>query len=186
MKQYTKHDFPVDQARRYLEPGPIVLVSSMWKGQTNIMTLGWQTVMEFSPSLIGCVIASSNHSFEMIRRSRQCVINVPTIDLAYQVVKIGNCSGDTVDKFAEFGLTAKKAKSVKAPLIAECPASFECKLADGRLINRYDFFIFEVVKAHVARSPKYLKTMHYHGKGVFTVAGKTINLNRLFSKWRDV
>jgi flavin reductase (DIM6/NTAB) family NADH-FMN oxidoreductase RutF len=186
MKQYKKHDFPVDQVRRYLEPGPIVLVSSMWKGRTNIMTLGWQTVMEFSPSLVGCVIASSNHSFEMIRRSRQCVINVPTIDLAHEVVKIGNCSGDTVDKFAQFALTATKAKSIKAPLIAECPASFECRLADERLVNRYNFFIFQVVKAHVARSPQYLKTMHYHGKGVFTVAGKTINLNRLFSKWRDV
>ena len=186
MKRYQKHDFPVDQVRRYLEPGPIVLVSSMWKGKTNIMTLGWQTVMEFSPSLVGCVIASSNHSFEMIRRSRQCVINVPTIDLAHQVVKIGNCSGKDVDKFAKFNLTPEAAQKVKPPMIAECPASFECQLADGRLINRYNFFIFEVIKAHVARSPKYLKTMHYHGKGVFTVAGKTINLHRLFSKWRDV
>ena len=186
MKRYEKHDFPVDQVRRYLEPGPIVLVSSMWKGRTNIMTLGWQTVMEFSPSLVGCVIASSNHSFEMIRRSRQCVINVPTIDLAHQVVKIGNCSGKDVDKFAKFHLTPEAAQKVKPPLIAECPASFECQLADGRLINRYNFFIFEVIKAHVARSPKYLKTMHYHGKGVFTLAGKTINLHRLFSKWRDM
>jgi flavin reductase (DIM6/NTAB) family NADH-FMN oxidoreductase RutF len=186
MKRYKKSDFPIDQVRRYLEPGPIVLVSSMWKGHTNIMTLGWQTVMEFSPSLVGCVIASSNHSFEMIRKSRECVINVPTIELAREVVKIGNCSGDKVDKFEKFGLTPMPAVKVKSPLIAECPASFECRLADGRMINRYNFFIFEVVKAHVARSPKYLKTMHYHGKGVFTLAGKTINLNRLFSKWRDV
>jgi flavin reductase (DIM6/NTAB) family NADH-FMN oxidoreductase RutF len=186
MKRYKKIDFPADQARRYLEPGPIVLVTSMWKGRTNIMTLGWQTVMEFTPSLVGCIIASSNHSFEMIRRSRQCVINVPTVDLAHEVVKIGNCSGDTVDKFSKFGLTPQPAHRVKAPLIAECPASFECRLADGRLINRYNFFIFEIVKAQVARSPKYLKTMHYHGKGVFTLAGKTITLNRLFTKWRDV
>ena len=186
MKQYKKFDFPVDQARRYLEPGPIVLVTSMWKGRTNIMTLGWQTVMEFTPSLVGCIIASSNHSFEMIRRSRQCVINIPTIDIAHQVIKIGNTDGDKIDKFTKFHLTPTPATKVKAPLIAECPAGFECRLADGKMINRYNFFIFEIVKAHVARSPKYLKTMHYHGKGVFTVAGKTINLNRLFTKWRDV
>jgi flavin reductase (DIM6/NTAB) family NADH-FMN oxidoreductase RutF len=186
MKKYAKHDFPVDQARRYLEPGPIVLISSQHKGRTNIMTLGWQTVLEFTPSLVGCVIASSNHSFEMIRKSRECVINVPTVDLAYEVVKIGNCSRDTVDKFAKFKLTPQLAKKVKAPLIAECPVSFECRLVDGRMINRYNFFIFEIVKAHVTKSPKYLKTMHYHGKGVFTVAGKTINLNRWFTKWRDV
>jgi flavin reductase (DIM6/NTAB) family NADH-FMN oxidoreductase RutF len=115
MKRYKKVDFPVDQARRYLEPGPIVLVSSIWKGHTNIMTLGWQTVMEFSPSLVGCIIASSNHSFEMIRRSRQCVINIPTIDLAHKVIKIGNTDGDKIDKFTKFHLTPTPATKVKAP-----------------------------------------------------------------------
>jgi hypothetical protein len=77
MKKYTKKEFPVSDIRRFLEPGPIVLISSAWKGKTNIMTLGWHTVMEFSPSLIGCVIANSNFSFEMIRKPRvrdQCAV----------------------------------------------------------------------------------------------------------------
>jgi flavin reductase (DIM6/NTAB) family NADH-FMN oxidoreductase RutF len=76
-----KSDFPVSQVRRYLEPGPIVLVSSAYAGARNIMTMGWQTVMEFTPSLVGCVISSANHSFEMIRQSRECVINLPTTKL---------------------------------------------------------------------------------------------------------
>jgi hypothetical protein len=46
-----KRDFPVHDVRRYLEPEPIVLVSSKWRGRTNIMTLGWHTILEFSPSL---------------------------------------------------------------------------------------------------------------------------------------
>ena len=62
-----KSDFPVSQVRRYLEPGPIVLVSSQWQGKTNIMTLGWHTVLEFSPSLVGCMISGGNHSFDLIR-----------------------------------------------------------------------------------------------------------------------
>jgi flavin reductase (DIM6/NTAB) family NADH-FMN oxidoreductase RutF len=126
--------------------------------------MGWQTVMQFSPSLVGCVIASSNHSFQVIRKRRECVINVPTTDLAREVVKTGNCSGDTVDKFDEFGLTPEPPDRAKAPLIAQCPASFECRLADGRMIQRYNFFIFEIVRAHVATSPRYLKTMHYHAR----------------------
>ena len=77
-----KRDFPVDDVRRFLEPGPIVLVSSAWKGKTNIMTMGWHMVMGESPSLVGCFIWDQNHSFEMIRKSRECVINVPTVDLA--------------------------------------------------------------------------------------------------------
>ncbi len=57
MKQYRKHAFPVEQARRFLEPGPVVLVSSAHKGQRDIMTMGWHMVLEFSPSLIACCIA---------------------------------------------------------------------------------------------------------------------------------
>ena len=91
-KHPEKRDFPVSQVRRYLEPGPIVLVSSRWAGQSNIMTLGWHTVLEFTPSLVGCMIAGGNHSFPMIRNSRECVINLPTTALTDQVVGIGNTS----------------------------------------------------------------------------------------------
>jgi flavin reductase (DIM6/NTAB) family NADH-FMN oxidoreductase RutF len=185
MKTYKKFDFPVERIRHYLEPGPIVLVSSAWKGRTNVMTMGWHCVMEFSPSLVGCIIASSNHTFDMVRRSKECAINIPTVDIAETVVGIGNCDGDKLDKFKEFDLTATPARHVKASLIAECPVSLECKLHDSRLINKYNFFIWEVVKAHAARSPKFLKTIHYHGRGMFTVAGPTKNLRRLFTKWPD-
>src|SRR4051812_22208850 len=68
-KHPRKKDFPVGEIRRYLEPGPIVLVSSRWRDKTNIMTMGWHTVMEFTPALVGCIIAGSNHSFGLIRRS---------------------------------------------------------------------------------------------------------------------
>ena len=84
MKIYDKESFPVGNIRRFLEPGPIVLVSSAWKGKTNIMTMGWHMVMEFEPSLIGCYIWSENHSFDMVRNSKECVINIPTVDLAIE------------------------------------------------------------------------------------------------------
>src|SRR5271169_5759184 len=108
-----KSDFPVANIRRYLEPGPIVLVSSAWRGEQNIMTMGWHTVMEFVPSLVGCMIAGSNFSFNLVRRSGECVINVPTTTLTDAVVGIGNCSGRSVDKFKTFGLTAEPALRVK-------------------------------------------------------------------------
>jgi flavin reductase (DIM6/NTAB) family NADH-FMN oxidoreductase RutF len=179
-KHPAKMDFPVSQIRRYLEPGPIVLVSSAWKGKTDIMTMGWHTVMEFTPSLVGCVIAGGNYSFDLIRKSRECVINLPTVRLLDEVVGIGNCSGAAIDKFQRFGLTAVPASRVTAPLIGECHASFECKLADSRLVAKYNFFIFEVVKAHVAPAPKHPETLHYTGEGVFMVAGKTVSRRRQF------
>jgi flavin reductase (DIM6/NTAB) family NADH-FMN oxidoreductase RutF len=181
MPNMKKQDFPVDNVRRFLEPGPIVLVSSAYKGKTNIMTMGWHMIMEFQPSLIGCYIWSANHSFEMIRVSKQCVINLPTEDLAAKVVKIGNSSGRDIDKFAELGLTAKPGTQVRAPLIDECYANFECQLVDSSLIRKYSLFVFEVVKAHVATSPKYPKTIHYRGDGEFMISGaNTSRYRKLF------
>lgn len=180
MKAHVKYDFPVSDIRRFLEPGPVVLVSTAHGDQRNIMTMGWHMVMEFTPSLVGCLISSGNHSYEMICRSKNCVINVPTVELARTVAKIGNCSGADTDKFKAFKLTALEPEVVTAPLIAECYANLECKLVDGRLRDKYNFFIFEVVKAHAARSPKYPKTIHYRGDGQFMVAGPSLNLRKLF------
>jgi flavin reductase (DIM6/NTAB) family NADH-FMN oxidoreductase RutF len=181
MPTYAKRDFPVSEIRQFLEPGPIVLVSSAWKGRTNIMTLGWHLVMEFQPSLVGCVISSANHSFDMIRKSRACVINLPTVDMAATVVRIGNSSGRDVDKFSTFKLTPAAAETISAPLIDECFANFECRLADAAAVRKYNLFVFEVVKAHVATSPRFPKTIHYRGDGQFMIAGPTVSrYRRLF------
>jgi flavin reductase (DIM6/NTAB) family NADH-FMN oxidoreductase RutF len=183
MKATREHDLPVSEIRRFLEPGPIVLVSSAYRAEINIMTMGWHMVMGFEPSLIGCYIWDENHSFEMIRKSRECVINTPTYDLATKVVGIGNTSGRDVEKFARFDLTAGQSEKVKAPLIEECFANFECKVIDTKLIAKYSLFVLEVVKAHVAVHPKYPQTIHYRGGGVFMVSGEnTGKFRKLFKK----
>jgi len=142
--------------------------------------MGWYTVMEFSPALIGCFITAGNHSFEMIKKSGDCVINLPTVDLIDQIIKIGNSTGTNIDKFEEFGLTPEKSHSVDAPLIKECYGNFECKVADKHLLPKYNFFILEVVKARVADRPKYPTTVHYRGEGIFMVSGKHIAFPKRF------
>ena len=132
MRAYKKEGFPLAKIRRFLEPGPIVLISSAHRGERNIMTLGW------------------------------------------------NSHGPDVDKFEEFGLTAVDATKVGAPLIAECYANFECKLIDTSLIKGYGLFVFDVVKAHVATSPRYPTTVHYRGDGVFMVSGRNVSYRRRF------
>lgn len=180
MTTRRKYDFPVHEVRRFLEPGPVVLVSSAYKGKRDIMTMGWHMVMEFEPSRLGCFITDANYSFDLIRKSRECVINIPTADMASTVARIGNCSGRDLDKFDVFGLTAQKAARVQAPLIRECHANIECTLEDSRMINKYGLFIWKVVKVHALRRPKYPRTIHYRGAGVFMVSGKTLDLSRHF------
>ncbi len=180
VKNYKKKDFPVDTVRRFLEPGPIVLVSSQYKNETNIMTLGWQTVISFEPSLVTCFIWDQNHSYELIRKSKECVINIPESHMLDTVVGIGNTTGAEIDKFEEFAITKVKAHTVKAPMIKECYANFECKLFDDKLIKNYSLFVFEIVKAHVAISPKYPKTVHYTGDGVFMISGEHVSRKKKF------
>jgi flavin reductase (DIM6/NTAB) family NADH-FMN oxidoreductase RutF len=107
------------------------------------MTMGWHTrnadihatVMEFTPLLVGYVIAGGNCSFDLIRESRECVINLPTTALTDIAVGISNTTGPEIGKFDHFGLAAQKADRVTAPLIVECHANFECRLADDALVD---------------------------------------------------
>ena len=180
----ARKNFPLAKIRRFLEPGPIVLISSAHKGERNIMTLGWHMMLGFEPALVGCFIWDQNRSFELIRRSKQCVINVPTAELINKVIDIGNThgGGKGPDKFARFGLTSLPAATVEAPLIAECYANFECRLVDTSLIRKYSLFVFEVVKAHVAPAPKYPTTVHYRGDGVFMISGRNVSYRRRFKR----
>lgn len=179
-KNVTKKPFPVNKARRYLEPGPVVLVSSHANGESDIMTLGWHTVMDSSPSLIGCNISKANHSHHLISQSGECVINVPTTELTEEVIGIGNTTGAEIDKFSEFDLTAESAQQVSAPIIKECYANFECRLYDDTLVDAHNFFIFEIVKAQIMTEPEYPTTLHYTGDGIFMVSGEIINRRELF------
>lgn len=171
-----KRSLNLAKAYTLLEPGPVVLVTTAYKGRRNIMTLSWHCMMEFEPPLVGFVMSNANDSFALLKASKECVINIPTADIARQVVAVGNSHGSQIDKFDAFGLTAKPAAQVQAPLIAECYANLECKVVDTRLANQYNFFILEVVKGWIDTSVKNPQTLHHRGNGVFMVAGEVIKL----------
>jgi flavin reductase (DIM6/NTAB) family NADH-FMN oxidoreductase RutF len=172
----TKESFPLSKVYGLLEPGPVVMVTTAGKKRTNIMTMSWHTMMEFTPPLVGCVISNRNFTFDILKTTRNCVINIPTVDLAEKVVGCGNTSGRRADKFKVFGLTPLTATFVKAPLIGECYANLECKVFDARLVNKYNFFILEVLKAWIDPSRKDPRTIHHRGRGVFMISGKTVTL----------
>jgi flavin reductase (DIM6/NTAB) family NADH-FMN oxidoreductase RutF len=140
------------------------------------MTMSWHLMMDFEPPLIGCVVSGRDFSFDALTATRECTINIPTVEIAEKVVKCGNSTGRRIDKFQFFALTPVPASQVAAPLIDECYASLECKVVDTRLVNRYNFFVLEVLKAWVDRACKNPRTLHHRGHGTFMVAGETIKL----------
>jgi len=172
----AKTSLALSRVYRLLEPGPVVLVTTANRTRTNVMALSWHMMMEFVPPLVGCVLSDRNYSFSLLTESRECVINIPTRDLARTVVACGNASGRRRDKFADFGLTPTDAKHVLPPLIGECFANLECRVVDTHMARRYNMFVLEVVAAWIDRSVKRPRTIHHMGDGTFMVAGDVIRL----------
>jgi flavin reductase (DIM6/NTAB) family NADH-FMN oxidoreductase RutF len=171
-----KKSFPLSRVYSLLEPGPVVMLTTARKGRANVMTMSWHTMLEFEPPLVGCVVSDANYSYAALRATKQCVINIPTVELAAKVIGCGNTSGKKVDKFRKFALTAVPASRVEPPLVAECYANLECKVIDTRMVQKYSFFVLEVVKAWIDPAKKRPRTIHHFGNGRLMVAGRTMRL----------
>ena len=169
-------NLPLSKVYQLLEPGPVVLLTTVRKGRANVMTMSWHMMVEFEPPLVACVVSGNNQSFAALRATKECVIAVPALELAAKVVAVGNCSGRDVEKFERFGLTPAPAERVAPPLIAECFANLECRVVDRTLVYKYNFFVLEVDKAWIDPRRKRPRTIHHQGEGVFMVAGRTIHL----------
>jgi len=169
-------DLPLSKVYQLLEPGPVVLVTTAHKGRANIMAMSWHMMVEFEPPLIACIVSNANYSFAALRATKECVIALPALELAPKVVGIGNCSGQDVDKFKKFSLTPMPAERVAPPLVAECFANLECRVVDTHLVNKFNLFVLEVLKAWSDPAQKNPKTLHHHGYGKFVVDGEVIKL----------
>jgi flavin reductase (DIM6/NTAB) family NADH-FMN oxidoreductase RutF len=169
-------ELSLSKVYQLLEPGPVVLLTTARSGRPNVMTMSWHMMVEFEPPLVACVVSSADYSFAALQATKECVIAVPAVELAPKVVQVGNSSGRDIDKFAAFGLTPVPAEGVAAPLVAECFANLECKVADTRLVNKYNLFVLEVLKAWIDPKQKKPRTIHHHGYGNFVVDGETIKL----------
>lgn len=155
-----------------IESGPVVLVTTHDGKKNNIMTISWTMVVDFTP-IFAMTTGPWNYSYAALRRSRECVISIPTVDLIDKVVGIGTCSGADTDKFQEFGLTPVKGNHVRSPLIEECLANIECRVID--IVRKHNIVVLEGVAAYFDSSRREKRTIHAIGNGTFVVDGRTLN-----------
>jgi flavin reductase (DIM6/NTAB) family NADH-FMN oxidoreductase RutF len=176
-----------DSSKAYLllEAGPTVLVTTSSKWRANVMTMGFHMVVQHAPPLIGCIIGPWDYSYKALRATEECVIAIPTVDLAKTVVDIGNCSGRDVDKFERFGLTPVPATEVGAPLIKECLANIECRVVDTGFVKRYSLWVLEAAALWVDDKRKERRTLHHNGDGTFTVDGRKLDLRKRMVLWKE-
>jgi flavin reductase (DIM6/NTAB) family NADH-FMN oxidoreductase RutF len=166
----------LSKAFTLLEPGPVVLVTTAAAGRQNILTLSWTMVVDFTPRF-AFLTGPWNFSYKALKKTGECVIAIPAVDLAKKAVQIGTCSGDDTDKFEKFKLTPLKAEKVSAPLIKECYANIECRVVDH--VKKHDIFILDGVAAWIDSGRPEKRCFHAVGDGRFAADGETINLRRL-------
>ncbi len=166
----------IERAFTLIEPGPVVMVTTFDGKKNNIMTISWTMVADFTPKF-AIVTGDWNYSFRALKKRRECVIAIPTVDLIDKVVGAGTCSGSDTDKFEKFKLTPMKGRRVGAPLIKECLANIECRVVD--IVKRHDIVVLEGLAAYFDSSRREKRTLHATGDGTFRVDGRRLDRRKI-------
>jgi len=180
-----KREVPVAKVHRLLAGRPTCLLTTRYKGQVNVMAIAWVYPISLEPPLIAMGIHPSSYTHDMLRRSEECVLNIPGRDLAGQVLECGTLSGGDVDKIEQTGLMLESGRRVEVPWIDRCLAHIECAVVDLLTPGDHTLFIAEVVGAWaeeeafdehwlVPEDNEELLPLHHLGGRYFALLGKRI------------
>ena len=173
-----KKEVSVSEGLRHLPIRPVYLVSSGNKDKKNIIAVGMYAYFSGKPTIVGVGIAPSRYSFELIRESKEYVVNAVDEGLMEAVRICGQESGRNVDKFERAKLTPEKAVNVNAPIIKESPVSIECRVVDEVLVGDHVWFMGEVVAAHAREGYKWTDSLLFKWigeEGFYYRVGKRIS-----------
>lgn len=143
----AKISVPLNQALRLILPGSVGLVTTAYRGQFDVATVSWLAPVGREPPLVAVAIHPSTLTHDLIKRSGELVINVPSLDVLNQIVSCGRFSGQTVDKFAQTGLEVEEGVVVRAPLITQCIGALECAVVNSYQPGDHSIFIVQIVYA---------------------------------------
>ncbi len=134
-------------------PLPAVMVScGAVMEEFNIITVSWTGTICTNPPMCYISLRPERHSYGIIKRTGEFVINLTTKDLVYAADWCGVKSGRDYNKFKEMGLTPVMATSVKAPMIAESPVSIECRVKEIKELGSHHMFISDVLTVNAENS----------------------------------
>ncbi|MEU4513858.1 flavin reductase family protein [Nonomuraea wenchangensis] len=176
-------EYPLDLVHRLIEPGPVIMVSTFDGERANLMTNGFNMPIAHG-ALIGLILGPWDHSYDALRTTGECVIAIPSINLAEQVTDVGNTSGRDVDKWEKFGFTPTPAAVVRAPLVQECFANIECTVADDRLVDDYNLWILRGERAWFDAGKRGTGEFHHRGNGTFSGNAGTLDLRNRMTQWQ--
>ena len=133
-----------------LYPVPAVMVSCQRENEKpNIITVAWAGTICTNPAMLSISVRPERYSYNIIKETKEFVVNLVTSDLAYATDYCGVKSGRDVDKFKEMNLHKSISKVVKAPGIEESPVNIECCVKEIKELGSHHMFIAEVVSVNI-------------------------------------
>lgn len=137
-----------------LYPLPAVMVScGDMSGNKNIITVAWTGTICTNPAMLYVSVRPERYSYNMIRETKQFVVNLTTKRLAKATDFCGVKSGRNVDKFKEMKLTPAPADKLDfAPIIEESPVNIECRVTEVKELGSHHMFIAEIVAVQVSEA----------------------------------
>ena len=178
-----KIEVPLERANRLINSGQVIMVSCADGKRSTIVTLAWNMPLCHKPApLLAISLANKRFSYELIKRSGEFVVNIPSVDLFDEMMYCGTHSGRDVNKFKETDLTAEKAKKLSfAPIIKECIGHVECRLKDEKEAGDHMLLVGEIVAACAEKAlfdERWLidkvKLIYHLGDKYFTTSDKEI------------
>jgi len=143
----------LEKPKNYIIPLPVVLVTARLKEngniKDNIIPLSWVGTIDSKPHLVNINISMGKYSGQVIKKSRQFGVCIPTADLMEQVDRCGTTHGNKVDKFKLTGLSGFEARDIDVPLISECPINMECTLEEVYPFSSHEMFVGKIIRTHV-------------------------------------
>ena len=132
-----------------LSPVPPVLVSCSDGERDNLITVGWTGIICTEPAKTYISLRPERFSYEIISKSREFIINLPSSHIIRSIDFCGVRSGRKLDKFKECRLTKEKATQVACPAVAESPISIECRVTDIVKLGTHDMFMADIIAVNV-------------------------------------
>ena len=136
-------------------PLPAVLISCGSAPEDyNLITISWVGTICTNPPMCYISVRPERHSYDIIKKNGEFVINLTNEEMAYATDWCGVKSGKDFNKFAEMKLTPVKGEKVSVPIVRESPLCIECKVKEIVKLGSHDMFIAEVV--NVQADSKYI------------------------------
>lgn len=179
-----RKEIPLPIAYRLINPGPLVLVSSLYNNRAGITPIAWHMPVSDDPPIIALEIWEGHFIYKAILKTKDFVVNIPSSDMAETVRSLGSVSGAKADKFEKFNLPKEASKKVKSPRLGSAIAVIECRLhTDKSMLKKYNIVLGDIVYAEAESSmftDRWLtekdtpRTLHHLGGGIFSVPDKKI------------